>query len=176
MFRPSSYSNEREVILDIVKYYRSGGCYAISNVSVSKLYGWGVFERPKYLEEHPMQPDIDVLWYDPKEDSLNGVEVKYFRVTSKMERTLQPKSYYAGLDEAIALLNFGVDKAWLFHVFDRNVPVNLALNYTKYMKKLAEMTMIGYISVIGETAELQSPPAANPLLEEEEFQKLRKIS
>jgi len=35
------------------------------------------------------------------------------------------------------------------------------------------MTMIGYISVIGEIAELQSPPAANPLLEEEEFQKLR---
>jgi len=128
----------REVVLDIVKYYRKSGCYAISNVSVSKLYSWGVFEKPKYLEEHPMQPDIDVLWYDPKEDSLNGVEVKYLRITSKMEETLQPKSYYAGLDEAIALLNFGVDKAWLFRVFDPNVPVNIALNYTKYMKKLAE--------------------------------------
>jgi len=34
------------------------------------------------------------------------------------------------------------------------------------------MTMIGYISVIGEIAELQSPPAANPLLEEEDLQSL----
>lgn len=88
-----------------------------------------------------MQPDIDVLWYDPEKEELNGVEVKCFRPTlHKEEIILTPKSYYVGLDEAVALLNYGVDHAWLFHVFDSKVPLSKVHGFTTYMKNLAEMS------------------------------------
>jgi hypothetical protein len=71
---------------------------------------------------HPLQPDIDVL-YGPiingnKSTPLVGIEIKIFPEATGagvMPKTRMGTGYYTGLDEAIALLTFGLDYVYLWH-------------------------------------------------------------
>jgi len=64
-----------------------------------------------------LQPQIDILIEatQPKgiEKLICGIEVKYFEKTKNRFNW----SFYAGLDEAIATLNYGLHHAALWHVF-----------------------------------------------------------
>lgn len=79
------------------------------------LSRWIEFKNRDYI----LQPDIDMLLckkinrqrYTP----LHAVEFKTFYFKENNERLNY--SYYAGLDESLALLNFGIDYVSLFQVF-----------------------------------------------------------
>jgi len=105
---------------------------------VSKVNLWRLAEktmgrrvRPSDIlreYKHPLQPDIDFL-YGPKVNDrrsapLVGVEVKVFseaRYAGVIPKTRLGDiegvgtGYYAGLDEAIAMLTFGLDYVYLWH-------------------------------------------------------------
>jgi len=142
--------------------------------------------------EHPRQPEIDVIWYDPNNEKLHAGEVKYFRrsrrrkkkvtplppfayelyllmnpepsgqsLYSRVDITLTPKSYYRGVDEALALLNYGVDHAWLIHIFDTGI-WDLGEGYASWSLKIIQYTPLGYLVIY-----------VNEKLEIKELKKLR---
>ena len=72
---------------------------------------------------HPLQPDIDMLYAIKRGEGyeLVGVEVKVLELSRGREVPYIPRSrdkrgFYAGLDEALALLTWGVDYAYLWHI------------------------------------------------------------
>ena len=78
-----------------------------------------VWKEFKNKGDVPYQPDIDMLLcknvngqrYAP----LHAIEFKAFYYYPESGRLIY--SYYAGIDEALALLNFGIDYVSLFHSF-----------------------------------------------------------
>ena len=88
---------------------------------------------------------------------------------------VKPKSYYEGIDEAHALLNFGVDFAWLCHVFDKNVSSTFVEKYSKWTSKILRCTYIGYLVITLPSSAIRKlcEPERNPLLEESELRTLR---
>jgi hypothetical protein len=62
-----------------------------------------------------LQPQIDILIEDSRWNYLCGVEVKFYEKTIGNSRFNWP--YYAGLDEAIATLNYGFHASALWQVF-----------------------------------------------------------
>jgi len=180
--RPS----ERDVCRALAMDYRRDGWYAVSHVNLPRLSTWRCFDLLKQIG-HPGQPEIDVLAYNPKRDTLHGIEVKYFRYgkvktvvkTAFNEEIpvheVKPKSYYEGIDEAHALLNFGVDFAWLCHVFDKNVSSTFVKKYSKWTSKILRCTYIGYLVITLPDPVIRKlcEPERNPLLEERELRTLR---
>jgi hypothetical protein len=179
--KKKEFQNETEIVNYLVEGYRKNGDYAVGRVNVAMLFKWGCNEVLKSIY-HPMQPDIDILWYDLKEDILTGIEVKYFRPTKMKTKSkdkellginyeiqIYPKSYYVGVDEAVALLNYGVDHAFLFHVF----ATDKYSRWTEWLKSPLELTPIGYMVVIGSEAYELSKPMRNPLLKDDNLRKLR---
>jgi len=73
------------------------------------------------LFTHYGQPDIDLFFWKGEGPSatLFAAEVKYFR--ARPDGEVHPNSFYAGLDEALALLTFGFNAVFLWHFFDPNV-------------------------------------------------------
>ena len=102
--------------------------------------------NPKFI--HPMQPDIDIL-FGPKVNNerltpLTAVEVKLFK---GIEKGKSPKArgrgFYEGIEEAIALLTFGVDfvELWQFFLIPliKEIPSHLPPEVEKEVeKKLSE--------------------------------------
>jgi hypothetical protein len=84
-------------------------------------------EPLKLLEEYenPFQPDIDLLYCQSIEGQLQSpivaAEIKLFSKGTGYGKLIPKTSswggYYAGLDEAIALLDFGIDYVYLWHLF-----------------------------------------------------------
>jgi hypothetical protein len=64
------------------------------------------------------QPQIDLLLVDNRL-SLLAAEIKYFRKTPKKGQVNLP--FYAGIDEALALLRFGFKIVSLWHFFDQEI-------------------------------------------------------
>lgn len=72
------------------------------------------------------QPQIDLLLVDINLRLL-GVELKYFRKTKKGQAS---HPFYAGIDEALALLRFGFNVVSLWHFFDEQLGAQEAMkNY-----------------------------------------------
>ncbi len=69
------FSSEKEVVDYLFKGYKEGGCYVAKHVSVPTFYKWEIADLLKHID-HPMQPEIDILFYDPETDKLHAVEVK----------------------------------------------------------------------------------------------------
>lgn len=63
------------------------------------------------------QPQIDLLMVDSRL-GLYAAELKWFRKTRR-EQANYP--FYAGIDEALALLRFGFNVVSLWHLFDENL-------------------------------------------------------
>jgi hypothetical protein len=106
--------------------------------------------------KNPLQPDIDLLYCQKDgyklQTPLSGVEIKLFSKTSGYDkivpRTSSWAGYYAGLDEAIALLNFGLDYVYLWHlfVFPSNQFEKLSKKYgSDFAKKIIFDTKVAYI-------------------------------
>ena len=90
----------------------------------------------KYFGENvpPLQPQIDLVLVNREDFSIRAIEVKYF----EMERKRIDKSYYAGIEEVLALMNFGFESVTLWHCFNNSVPINLMNNYATHVLNLRE--------------------------------------
>lgn len=120
------------------------------------LSAWKEFKDSSF----PLQPDIDMLLCkkdgDLKTVPLQGIEFKAFYIRDTGRTNW---SYYAGLDEALALINYGLDYVTLFHCFifdvyyidtnnsDNNKQINNFSNYSNPMRNLIKKLKlpIGYI-------------------------------
>lgn len=115
-----------------------------------ELYKWKEFDPSIFNQsEHPIQPgDVDLLLCKREDEErftpLHAIEAKvfYFR-NNKLNN-----AYYAGIDQALALLNFGFDFVSLFHCFilslEDVVPENERLkkqldNYFGYSKRIRKL-------------------------------------
>ena len=89
---------------------------------------WHLREHGKWVPTdylHPFQPDIDMLCgpiaNGERSAPISAVELKLF--TNKggrfpvIPKTRSGEGFYAGIDQALALLLNGVDYSWLWHVF-----------------------------------------------------------
>jgi hypothetical protein len=181
-----AFSSKKEVAEFLARGYRVSDSCALANVNILKLTG----DRLPYpdIQRLPFQPNIDVLWYEQSKDELNGVIVKYFRqpaeaVTQKTVKSvgksltcqLRPSRYYAGIGDALAILNYGVDYSWLFHVFDDNVSNQLAEFTYDSAAKLLSLTPIAYMVVVHAEAKMLTEKVSNPNLKYDEIKRLRKI-
>ncbi|MGQ9461422.1 MAG: hypothetical protein ACUVRA_09390 [Candidatus Bathyarchaeaceae archaeon] len=157
-----AFKNKKEVAEFLAKGYRESGCYALSNVNIPKLATWAntFYECLRY----PVQPKIDVLWYDPSKDELNGIRIEYFREIPWTDELIPPY-YYAGVGEALAMLNYGLDYAWLFHVFDGNMNKQAAELASNSAAKILTFTPIAYMAIIHNEAKMLTAKVYNPALE-----------
>jgi hypothetical protein len=84
-----------------------------------ELYKWKEFDPSIFnRSEHPIQPgDVDLLLCKHEADErftpLHAIEAKVFYFHNNKLNN----AYYAGIDQALALLNFGFDFVSLFHCF-----------------------------------------------------------
>jgi hypothetical protein len=175
-----AFSGRKEVAEFLARGYSESGSIALANVNVLKLIADKLPSRD--IQVLPLQPNIDVLWYDQKADELNGVIVRYFRqpaetVTRNAFKScqLKPSRYYAGIGEALAILNYGVDYSWLFHVFDDNVCNQLAEFTYNSAAKLLSLTPIAYMVVVHAEAKMSTEKVSNPNLKNDEVKRLRRI-
>lgn len=120
--------NEK-IFVDVMKEIleqKNGDLWFQKRVDLWKLADRNVW-APDVLEdfEHPLQPDIDLFYCRVEDDQLMspivGVEVKLFIGRTGWGKVI-PKTtgfegFYAGLDEAISLLGFGLDYVYLWQVF-----------------------------------------------------------
>ena len=119
----------------------------------------------------PGQPPIDILLYNPKDRRFHGIEVKYFR------REGGPESYYAGVDEALALLAYGVDYAYLYHIFDPNLKDENCMRQANFTLKILKATPCGYraIKICSTTDYIHKPATLNPFLTDPTISKIKRI-
>ncbi|MEM0094117.1 MAG: hypothetical protein QW753_07105 [Thermofilum sp.] len=109
-------------------------------------------------------PDIDVLL---ETSELIGYEVKYFP-------TRETVKAHEGVGEALAILLYGLDKAYLVHVFDSGLSGKYQ-EATAQATKLVSLLPIGYLYCIGRT-ELKAvkEPRTNPFLNDPQVRGIRK--
>ena len=102
-------------------------------------------------------PDIDLLL--KVGDELVGVEVKYFKDS-------QAGRFYLGVDEALALLLYGLDRVYLLHGYPGR---------PEYTLRLVGMLPIGYMAYRGgREPEVLRPAPPNPFLGEEDVRANRR--
>lgn len=92
-----------------------------------------VFTRIKLPGRH--LPDIDLLLLD-KEQKLTAIETKYLKPSINTK-------FYMGIDEALALLFYGVDHVYLLQALDQNAKT------ISLTKTLLQDIPIGYMILIG---------------------------
>mgnify|MGYP001030022815 CR=1 FL=1 len=63
-----------------------------------------------------LQPEIDLIFKNG--DDIRAVEIKCFHLRTNNSLS---KSYYEGIDQALALLMYGFNKVALWHIFDQNI-------------------------------------------------------
>jgi len=76
----------------------------------------------------PLQPEIDLIFLDTLSENnptLRAVEIKYFE--RKRERVSQ--SFYKGIEQSLALLQWGFDSVALWQLFDESISVSEIKNY-----------------------------------------------
>lgn len=90
----------------------------------------------KWHEEDipPLQPQIDLLLVKKDDFSLRAIEVKHLEMKGKSI----DKSYYEGIGETLALMNFGVESVALWHCFHKDVPTTQMKNYAIHILNLRE--------------------------------------
>jgi hypothetical protein len=75
----------------------------------------------------PLQPDVDILFR--KGDDIRAVEVKVFHLNAKNRLS---RSYYEGMDQALALLSLGFNRVALWHIFDNDIGLVKLARYGSY--------------------------------------------
>lgn len=91
----------------------------LTHVNPAKSLEVNSFLRDLYGGLMPrLQPEIDLILR--KGDDIRAIEVKCFHLRGG---NCLNKSYYDGIDQTLALLMYGFDKAALWHVFDESIGV-----------------------------------------------------
>jgi len=127
MVNESIFKNEKELVEYIVGKLRAAGeykeVYSFINLAKHKPDKYW----PRWYGAYPLtlQPEIDLLLvsFGYGRVHIEGIEVKYIVIKEKT------KSYYAGIEQSLSILRFGVDRAWLWHFFDQNVPQEFIVEY-----------------------------------------------
>lgn len=83
----------------------------------------------------PLQPQVDLILVDKKDFKIRAIEVKFFKQTKKRKID---KSYYCGIDECIALMNFGFESVALWHCFEEAIPFKEIKNYVFHLMNLRQ--------------------------------------
>jgi len=116
------------------------GLWAQTEVNLwsAKAKSEGTFVPPQTVVRellHPLQPDIDILCGRETDcgptGPLVGIEAKYFGEYKGLDgNELLPKrigprgnpmgGFYSGLGQALSLLSMGLDRVYLWHVFEIN--------------------------------------------------------
>lgn len=79
---------------------------------------WNESNRPLNVSRQltpPLQPEIDMILC--KENKMIAVEIKYF----EMKGNSLNRSFYEGIEQALALLRWGFDNVALWQLFDESV-------------------------------------------------------
>ena len=179
---------------DLVKFYASvlqaRGFWTVEEYNIyaglgrdaSLRYRYGVGYKGLEHPPHLGQPTIDLL-YGPlkggrRHTPIYACEFKYIRSSRGL-------SYYAGLDEALALLTYGVDKVKLIHLIDRKAwrddriktyPDAMFILITLLRLPIGfETYLVDETGIFQELEETWIEPPQNPLLEEDFVKKTRKF-
>jgi len=161
----SYYADEKEVVREyLVPKLTLEGFRAYAEVGLA----------PKLAMRNlnsPGQPPIDILLYNPKDRRFHGIEVKYFRCEGG------PENYYAGIDEALALLAYGVDYTYLYHIFDPNLKDENCIRQANFTLKILKTTPCGYraLKICSTTDYIHKPAKLNPLLTDPTTSKIKGI-
>lgn len=89
----------------------------------------------------PLQPQVDLILVDKKDFKIRAIEVKFFKQTKKRK---VDKSYYCGIDECIALMNFGFESVALWHCFDTDIPFKDTNNYAIHLTNLRQSLNLSF--------------------------------
>lgn len=120
--------NEKDIVNALAMYLKEQTPYKIC------YYTNYVLRPPRFF---PTQPDIDLILCrvdnGVKVSPIQAAEIKYIR--SNRDGHVTP-SYYAGLDEALALLLFGFDKVELIHIVEEKSLTMVYLNYARLLAAL----------------------------------------
>jgi len=78
----------------------------------------------------PLQPEIDIVILEPpnqhsSEPKLRAIEIKYFK---KLNGSVN-QSFYKGIEQALALLQWGFDNVALWQLFDESLSDSDLRNY-----------------------------------------------
>jgi len=123
------YDNEKELVEVLGELLKSTGRFrevrTCLNLSAFKPENhW----RKWYDSSEPtFQPEIDILIAESSYTGpiIKSIEVKY----SRRKGGKLSDSFYAGIEQAIGTLRFGVDKALLWHFFDQEVELELIAKF-----------------------------------------------
>ena len=83
------------------------------------------------LTSPPSQPEIDIIVVD-KNFELYAIELKYLVISKKKVN----RSFYTGIEQALALLTFGFNCVNLWHCFDKDFPKYIYGQYESSVKNL----------------------------------------
>lgn len=68
----------------------------------------------------PLQPEIDLIFLEPQSNGkpiIRAFEIKYFEKKGSVNQ-----SFYKGIEQALALLQWGFDNVGLWQIFDESIP------------------------------------------------------
>ena len=118
--------SERELVRHYASILKANGYWVVEEYNIygglmkesSFRYRYGRDYKELKHPPHLGQPTIDLLFGPFRNNEpctpIYACEFKYLRSSRRL-------SYYVGLDEALALLTYGVDKAKLVHFIDERV-------------------------------------------------------
>lgn len=73
----------------------------------------------------PLQPEIDIIIFEPSSSKIRAVEIKYFeRRNGRLNQ-----SFYKGIEQSLALLQWGFDNVALWQIFDSSCSDDDIKNY-----------------------------------------------
>ena len=127
----SKRKKKEERLYDPLKERLEQSGYTVyTNINLAS-YDYKKYWTKWHIEDIPtLQPQIDLLLVKKEDFSIRAIEVKYFEMKGKRI----DKSYYDGIGEALALMNFGFESVALWHCFHKDVP-------PKQMQKYALRTL-----------------------------------
>lgn len=133
--KPSKRSKKEERLYHPLKErLEQRGYMVYPNINLASYKYKEYWEKWFGKDIPPLQPQIDLLLVKRDDFSLWAIEVKYFEMQGKRI----DKSYYEGIGEVVALMNFGFESVALWHCFDDTVPLTLMNNYVTHVANLRE--------------------------------------
>lgn len=125
--------NEKELLTPIREKLEKRGYTVFVNINPAS-YKYKDYWKQWFGEEiPPLQPQIDILLVD-KQFSVRAIEIKYFDLKEKRI----DGSYYEGIGETLALMNYGFESVALWHFFNEKIPLKSMNNYAIHIANLRQ--------------------------------------
>ena len=148
------YKDEKKLVDRIAKELKEKGNYKEVYKSVNlSTHRPDEYWRKWYDETSPiLQPEIDLITVKLtyQGEFIQGIEIKYIVMRDEKGGLKRSESYYSGIEQALSMLRLGVDEAWLWHLFDENVPWGVVCKYVNACYQLVMLLKlpIGYSAYI----------------------------